>query len=244
MGEYLNFFSAICRWWRETFTHHGFLAMAQQCSSVLNTFLRESMPSHRRQRYGDIDFDWDHRVDTTSATVGWRDRLLGVLNSPYQPTEESLFHQMISSLDIDFRNFTFIDIGSGKGRALLMASHYPFRRILGVELLPALHQVAEQNIAKYKNELQFCHKVESICADARDFVFPVEPIVLYLFNPLPADGLAHVLNNLERSLQLGSRHVYVLYHNAEHEHLLTESAFLQKIGGSHQYSLFSNSPSK
>jgi hypothetical protein len=43
-------------------------------------FLLDSLPSRRRRRYGDVDYDWDHRVDTTSATVNWRDRLLGLLN--------------------------------------------------------------------------------------------------------------------------------------------------------------------
>ena len=99
-------------------------------------FLRDSTPEQRRRRYGDVEYDWDHRVDTTSATVGWRDRLLGVFHSAYQPTEPALFHEMLAALNITFEDFTFIDLGSGKGRALLMASDYPFLRIVGVELLP------------------------------------------------------------------------------------------------------------
>lgn len=95
--------------------------------SLLREFALDSLPSRRRQRYGDVDYDWDFRVDTTSANVGWRDRLLGMLHSPYQPTDPALFHEMLDSLKIDFRDFTFIDIGSGKGRTLLMASDYPFR---------------------------------------------------------------------------------------------------------------------
>jgi len=46
----------------------------------------------------------------------------------------------------DFHDFIFIDLGSGKGRTLLMASDYPFRRIVGVELLLALHQIAQENL--------------------------------------------------------------------------------------------------
>ena len=76
-------------------------------------------------------YDWDYRVDTTSATVGWRERLLGQFHSAYQPTEPALFKEMMAILKIDFQEFTFIDMGSGKGRVLLMAADYPFRRILG-----------------------------------------------------------------------------------------------------------------
>jgi hypothetical protein len=187
-----------------------------------------------------VDFDWDYRVNTTSATLTWHDRLLGVLNSSYQPTEELLFREMLDSLNIDFRDFTFIDLGSGKGRTLLMASSYPFRCILGIELLLGLHQVAQQNIANYRSDSQLCHELRSICIDAREFVFPVESMVLYLFNPLPAQGLDDVLDNLETSLLTNPRRIHLIYHNPEHEQLLTQRAFLRKTGGTHQYSLFSN----
>ena len=234
---------SILGWWKDSVAHNGFPRSCKQFASALWDFLRDSTPSRRRQRYGDVDYDWDHRVDTTGATVGWRERLLGTLHSPYQPTEAALFHEMLDSLKIDFREFTFIDLGSGKGRTLLMASDYPFRGIIGVELLPALHAVAESNIAVYK-KTQLCFDLKSICADACDFEFPTEPTLLYLFNPLPASGLTTVLENLKQSLQKWPRAVYVLYHNPEHEHLLAKSSYLEKIEGTHQYSLYlANSPS-
>ncbi len=215
----------------------------QQLSTSLWGFLRDSTPSRRRQRYGDVDYDWDHRVDTTGATIGWRERLLGTLHSPYQPTEATLFREMLDGLKINFHEFTFIDLGSGKGRTLLMASDYPFHSILGVELLPSLHAIAQNNIAAYKKDSQVCFALKSICEDARDFEFPTEPIVLYLFNPLPASGLGIVLENLKPSLQKSTRPLYVLYHNPEHEHLLEQCSYLKKIGGTHQYSLYVAIPS-
>jgi len=182
-------------------------------------------------------------VDTTGATVGWRDRLLGHFHSPYQPTEPALFREMLASLiqaspKIDFREFTFIDIGSGKGRALLMAADYPFRRILGIELLPELHRVAKENVGKYKIDSRQGFAIECILGDASEFPFPPEPTVLYLFNPLPESGLARMIGNLERSLREHPRPVFVLYHNPLLEHTLTQSAALKKIAGTHQYSIF------
>jgi len=133
-------------------------------------FLRDSTPARRRQRYGDIQFDFDHNVNTTGAAVGWRTRLRGLLGgSLYQPTDEALFREMMSALPIAYERFTFIDIGSGKGRALLMAAEYPFRRIVGVELLPELHAIARENIAKCADR-----RVELLCTDARDYEFPRE----------------------------------------------------------------------
>jgi hypothetical protein len=139
---------------------------------------------------------------------------------------------------IAFQDFIFIDVGSGKGRALLMASDYPFRRILGVELFPDLHRVAVENIRVYKSQLQRCFAIEAQQGDARKFVFPPEPLVLYLFNPLTEAGLTELLANLERSLKENPRRFYVLYHNPLLERLLGGSSAFRKAGGTHQYSLY------
>ena len=53
--------------------------------ATIYELIRDSLPDRRRRRYGDIDYDWEHRVETSSATVDWRTRLLGLFNSPYQP---------------------------------------------------------------------------------------------------------------------------------------------------------------
>jgi SAM-dependent methyltransferase len=228
------------RWWNDIAQREGYLAATRHLLIALYEFIRESTPEQRRQRYGDADYDWEHQVDTTSAAVSWRNRLLGVFHSPYQPTEASLFHEMLEALlkrsRADFCHFTFIDLGSGKGRALLMASDYPFRRIIGVELLPALHQAARKNLDKYRGPTQKCFAVETICADAADFSFPAEPTVLYLFNPFPDVGLRKVVANLENSVR--SRPAYVIYHNPLLEHMLAASDSLRKIGGTHQYAIY------
>jgi SAM-dependent methyltransferase len=231
-------------WWNDIAHREGRLAATRQLFVALWEFIRDSTPERRRRRYGDAGFDWDHRVDTTSAAVDWRDRLLGAFHSPYQPTEADLFHEMLDALreksHIDFHDFVFIDLGSGKGRTLLMASDYPFRRIVGVELLPTLHQAAQENLGKYRNESQKCFAMETICGDATEFRFPVEPIVLYLFNPLPEAGLKKMIANLEESLRAHPRAVYVLYHNPLLEHVLGDSAALKKIGGTHQYAMYTS----
>jgi SAM-dependent methyltransferase len=230
------------RWWNDIARREGRVAATRQLLAALWEFVRDSTPERRRQRYGDAEYDWEHRVNTTSAAVGWRDRLLGVFHSPYQPTEAALFHEMLDALrrhsHSDFHDFVFIDLGSGKGRTLLMASDYPFRRIVGVELLPALQQAAQENLSKYRSESQKCFALESICADATDFPFPLEPTVLYLFNPFPESGLRRMIANLEESLRGHPRAVYVLYHNPLLEHVVSESAVLGKIGGTHQYSIY------
>ncbi len=233
--------------WRDHASRHGRLASTRALAAALWEFARDSTPGRLRRRFGDADYDWVHRVNTTSGAVGWRDRLLGVLNSPYQPTEPVLFREMLDALreqtNLNFADFTFLDLGSGKGRTLLMASDYPFRRIVGVELLPAFECIAQENLRKYRSNSQKCFALESICADASTFPLPDEPLVIYLFNPFPESGLRRVIANLEQAFRENPRShprrpIYLLYHNPLLEPVLVASLCLRKIGGTHQYSLF------
>jgi hypothetical protein len=93
--------SAVRNWWKQSVAQVGLTQTLRTFASEMWRFLRDSTPEQRRRRYGDVEFDWDHGVDTTSATVDWRDRLLGVFHSPYQPTEPALFHEMLQALGID-----------------------------------------------------------------------------------------------------------------------------------------------
>jgi SAM-dependent methyltransferase len=186
-----------------------------------------------------MEYDWEHRVNTTSGTVSWRARLLGAFHSPYEPTEPALFREMMASLPIAFDQFTFIDIGSGKGRTLLMASEYPFRKIVGVELIAELHRAAVENIRAYKSSTQRCSRIDAVCADACEFPIPGGPLVLYLFNPLPEAGMRRLIANLETSVAENPRPVYVLYHNPLLARVIGERAAFEKVGGTEQYSIYS-----
>ena len=218
------------------------MAATRDLALALWEFLRDSTPARLRSRFGDADYDWDYRVNTTSGAVGWRERLLGTFTSGYQPTDLPAFHEMLGTLGqstgLDFTELTFIDLGSGKGRTLLMASDYPFRRIMGVELLPALQHIAEQNLAQYKSDSQKCFALESVCVDAAEFNFPAGPLLIYMFNPFPEAVLRCVLANLRRALDESPRTTYLVYYNPQHADVVAAAGYLQKIAGTHQYSIF------
>jgi hypothetical protein len=81
-------------------------------------------------------------------------------------------------------------------------------------------------------------QIESVIADAREFELPEEPLVLYLFNPLPERALSDALQRLEKSLIQAPRPVWIVYHNPLLETTFGASAFLEKAGGTSQYSLY------
>lgn len=238
--------AAFLAWWHQQREEAGAGRSFLRLLSTTYEFLRGSLPDRRRQRYGDIDYDWEQRVNTTSAAVTWRTRLFGLLNSPYQPIPPSQFREIMSALsahlppDLNFSQFTFIDIGAGKGRALLLASECGFQRIIGVEILPELIEVARENVREFERRGGHS-KIELVCEDAREFVFPAEPAVVFLFNPLPPAALRTLVLNLEQSLLQHPRPVYVAYANPIFEPVIANTRSLTRLGGDDQCLLFRSS---
>lgn len=197
------------------------------------------LPSRQRLRYGDIDYDFDNGVNTTWARPSLPVRLREVFTrGKYQPSEPKLFHQILDAAQVRHEDFVFLDLGSGKGRTLLMASDYAFRRIIGVEVIPELHEIAKQNIQRYRSENQKCLALEAWLGDAREFPFPPVPMLVYLFNPFPEDILRTVLERMRDSLREHPREARLIHHNLVHEDVFRSMPFLQLLHRTHQFAIY------
>lgn len=226
-------------WLRDSLKHRGLRGSLRYYWREFVDMIRDLTPERRKSRYGDIDYDFEHGVDTTWATVSLRTRVREWLSGgQYQPSEPVLFRGIIEALPVAPDGFTFIDLGSGKGRTLLMASSFPFRRIIGMELLEELNAIAVRNIARYRSDEQRCFAIESHAGDARSFQFPAEAMVLYFFNPFPRHIWREVLANLHASLQAWPRPVYAIYHNPVHEDILNAEPWLHEVKRTHQYVIY------
>jgi SAM-dependent methyltransferase len=144
----------------------------------------------------------------------------------YWPTARSTFARIMDTVDIAHEQSVFVDLGSGKGRVLLMASEYPFRKVIGVELSPALHEIALRNVERWRSPTRRCRAIELVCMDAAEFVLPREDVLIYLFQPFPAETMRVVLDNLGRSLVARPRRVRLAYLNPLHHALVIESGHL------------------
>ena len=111
------------------------------------------------------------------------------LGFPSVPSPGLLVDTLLANIGEDLGRFSFVDFGSGKGRVLLVASHYPFREVVGVEFSPELHEIAEDNIRRYQSPARRCPHVRSVCADAATFALPAPDCVLYFNNPFAGAGL-------------------------------------------------------
>jgi SAM-dependent methyltransferase len=184
------------------------------------------------------EFDRRYGVDTDGRFEGWT--YLSDLDIPssnwidgndYAAIDPIRFNHVLAGFDIAFEDYTFVDFGSGKGRALLLASEFPFKRILGLEFSPELHRTAEENIQRYSSATQKCRDIQSLNVDFANFALPPEASVLFFFHPCRIRVLSAVVAGLGRSLLLQPRPLYVAYvaPTLEQEQLFASAGFLGKI---------------
>jgi SAM-dependent methyltransferase len=111
---------------------------------------------------------------------------------------------------------TFVDLGAGMGRAVLLASELTFKSVIGVELHPTLAGIARKNVRAWREVGRERTAIRIVEGDAAEFQLPAGPVLVFLFNPFGAAVLKRVLkgwNKHEAPLDL-------LYVNNEQEHVL------------------------
>lgn len=172
-------------------------------------------------------FDMAHGTDTSGLIRGEdlpTGHPSGLWSTAYYGISPTLLLHLLNTLDIEHQRFTFLDLGSGKGRALLLASRFPFRRILGIELSPQLSTIAAANIANFSAPWQQCRNIEAHTGDATTIDYPGGPIVLYLYNPFLVPVLKRCLRNLVRTLANEPREIHLIYINPVPERLIKRHA--------------------
>ena len=116
----------------------------------------------------------------------------------------------------------FLDVGAGKGRALLLASQFPFLRVEGVELNADLAAIANANISLWHKDLQAnsLSPIHLHHADATTHPLPSAPILAFLFHPFELPLLRRFLRHVETSISNNPHPFDLLYVNAEHDSYL------------------------
>ncbi|HZT12346.1 MAG TPA: class I SAM-dependent methyltransferase [Candidatus Baltobacteraceae bacterium] len=132
----------------------------------------------------------------------------------YEPTPVADFEALIGALPVPLRELVFVDVGSGLGRAVLLASRHPFKQVVGVEVSPALCEIARDNLVRWRRSgaQLACKDLRIICSDAAHFAFPPGDLAVYLYNPF---GEASVERLADR-LAARPSNAFVLYHTPVH----------------------------
>jgi SAM-dependent methyltransferase len=149
----------------------------------------------------------------------------------YQPIARRGFAQLLAAADVDPALTSFVDLGAGRGRALVFAAEHGFRTVVGVELDPALAEQARSNVARWEagrgrravRPVTFDVRTE----DATAVELPPGPVLVFVYNSFGADTLRIVLNRLVASYDEDRRPITLCYFNPVHVEVLENSARLR-----------------
>lgn len=168
-----------------------------------------------------IRWVYRHSVAFTGRTI---DRALGVSTTfaappgPWQAFDfTSLYSRPFGWMNF-FRVFrtlkigpddVFLDIGAGTGRATICASLLPFRRVIGVEIDPEIHEQARRNAESLRSRHRT--KITFVRADARSYAIPDDVTVIFMYNPFGGEIFAQVMANIFASLDRAPRRLRLVY---------------------------------
>ncbi|MGH8065697.1 MAG: class I SAM-dependent methyltransferase [Candidatus Entotheonellia bacterium] len=145
----------------------------------------------------------------------------------YQASKIKVLRHILRQIPTTYNEFTFIDFGCGKGRALLIATAHGFKRIIGIEISPNLHKIGQENIQKYRTKTGMGSNIELHCMNVTEFALPAEPALFYFYNPFDQEITATVLKNIEQSLTEKPREIFLVYVFPRCIDLLEAAQFLQ-----------------
>jgi SAM-dependent methyltransferase len=180
-------------------------------------------------RAGDDAFDRQYGTDTGGLIPLWKvsvQSLNSRFGGPYRATAEDELIDALRFLGEAFGDFTFVDLGCGKGRTLLVAPRLGFARAIGVEFADELVAIARANIAKLA-----VRNATIIFGDVTEYAFPETDLVVYLYNPFAAEIMRRVMINLEAHLRaLPQLKLYVIYKNPICAAAIDEAPSLSRLG--------------
>jgi SAM-dependent methyltransferase len=226
---------------RQMVVNHGWATAVRAARDHLKKRLRRApqapdtvtwLPTAEHEfdrRYG-VDTSglvWSVDLKTGSRSDAW--------NTAYYGIGPSVFHRVMAQVPESLlRRATFIDLGCGKGRAVLLASEYPFAQVIGVEIAPQLHRIAVENVARYAAARyaepgRDIAPMSVVLEDAVRYEFPAGPLVVYLYHPFCRPVLEKVVRNLSRSLAAQPRTTAVIYINHELRDVLDRAPFLEQV---------------
>jgi SAM-dependent methyltransferase len=159
--------------------------------------------------------------DLTNEKIGSHNLLHA---SIYQGSNYYLLQKAFEYLKNEVPNGSVVDFGSGKGRILVVAAHYGYKKITGIEFSDSLCAEAENNIAKIKSG--FAHTdFQIICDDAVNYAIKNEDSLFFFFNPFDETVMLQVVKNILFSLKQKPRKVFVVYINPLYKEIFLSAGF-------------------
>ena len=191
-------------------------------------------------------YDWRHGTETHQETFlteqGLSEAQAIKGNDVYRPFWRKEFNDAIKSLGIDPAEYVFVDIGSGKGKLLLLASNFSFADVVGVEHAVGLHLIAMKNIDSFESRATTKAKISSINADALTWNLPNRSAIYFLYNPFDPGTTKSFVERLDKHVAGNRLPTFMIYGNlrgtAEREEAFQSLQCLRLMFKSPRYLVF------
>ncbi len=189
----------------------------------------------------DVIHPFDQKYGTdTGGYLGPEDLVKGrendALNHGYSAIAQSVFREAyrrwretLPAVSGRVEAYTFVDVGAGKGRALLLAAELPFRKVIGVELSEELSRIAQTKRRAWSRVARPKVKIRVVQGDAAKFRWPRTPLLAYLYNPFACSLVAQIAENLAAAASAGSGLVDLLYVNPTCTDTLTSQGLFTRL---------------
>jgi SAM-dependent methyltransferase len=136
------------------------------------------------------DFDLRNGTDTEGGIPLWKYRLpfaSARYGTEYRSPAEDRIADALQEIP---REATFVDLGSGKGRALIVAARLGFARVIGVEFVAELAEISRRNLRTTGVQ------AEVVFADASEWIPPEGPLCIYLYSPFSLEVMREVAGKI------------------------------------------------
>ena len=196
----------------------------------------------------DMGFDFRYGTETTRRIPREQiatnsENIIHCVN--YGASKATPFKHLMHRLKLP-KDATFVDLGSGKGRALMLASKYGFRRVVGIEFSGDLCSKAKANLKNFLAKCPSPSVVEVIESDVAKYIFQDDETVFFMLDPFDAPVLTQVLRNIRASVERRPRTIWLIYSVPRERHIIEQSGLFGEsksfvIVGA-EFQVYSNAP--
>lgn len=163
----------------------------------------------------------------------------------YGATRARPLMQLFTHLALS-RKGGFVDLGSGKGRVLMVAAQYGFEKIVGIDFSESLCRLAHQNLKAFRRRRKVESKIIILHTDAVHYRIQGDEHTFFLYDPFGREVLSKVLQNIRASLVSHPRQLCLIYNSPRHHELVEQSGVFAhhrhfEIGGN-EFCVYGNAP--
>lgn len=185
--------------------------------------------------YHEIRGERKYRIETIGRDElkHLKDRGIDISHSSmYMPVNYYVLEQLMKEMVKLVNNKTFLDIGCGKGRVIVVAAAFGFEKITGIDFSKEFCEETEITIRLYRKKNPGAQRTPApqftiVNRNASCYEIPGDITSIFLFNPFDEVIMRKVVANIKISQQRYPRTIRVLYANPLYRSLFLDDGFVE-----------------